>query len=136
MVCVFGGYTVSGGKFEVILHALPYELTIIFGGAIGALIIGNAGKVIIRNTGRTEKSFRPAKMERRRFPGCPLPSVHHYEAGQVQRYFGYRKSHREPAGKRYLPEVSENRRRSFRDSVHLRHPTHAVDEFGRSASGF
>lgn len=61
MVCVFGGYTVSGGKFEVILHALPYELTIIFGGAIGALIIGNAGKVIKGTLGGLKKAFGQPK---------------------------------------------------------------------------
>ena len=31
-VTVFGGYVLSGGKFDIILHALPHELMVIFGG--------------------------------------------------------------------------------------------------------
>ena len=40
-VMVFGGYVLSGGHLAVILEALPHELMTIFGGAAGALIIGN-----------------------------------------------------------------------------------------------
>ncbi|MBI1210390.1 MAG: flagellar motor stator protein MotA [Alphaproteobacteria bacterium] len=40
---VFGGYVLAGGKFEVILHALPYEGTQIFGAAIGAMLIASSG---------------------------------------------------------------------------------------------
>lgn len=57
LVCVFGAYTASGGKFEVILHALPFELTMILGGAIGALIIGNPGYIIKGSFGGVKKSF-------------------------------------------------------------------------------
>ena len=59
MVCVFGGYIASGGKFDVIFKALPYELTIIFGGAIGALIIGNPGYVIKGAFGGIKKTVAP-----------------------------------------------------------------------------
>jgi chemotaxis protein MotA len=38
---VFGGYTIAGGKLAIILHALPYELMIIFGAATGAFVISN-----------------------------------------------------------------------------------------------
>jgi chemotaxis protein MotA len=38
---VFGGYVLAGGKFDVILHALPYEGTQILGAAIGALLIAS-----------------------------------------------------------------------------------------------
>ncbi len=40
-VMIFGGYILHGGSLGVILAALPTELMIIFGGALGALIIGN-----------------------------------------------------------------------------------------------
>ncbi len=46
MVLVFGGFTLSGGKFAIILKALPYELMMIFGGAIGGFISGNSGGVL------------------------------------------------------------------------------------------
>jgi chemotaxis protein MotA len=38
---VFGGYAIAGGKMGIIFHALPFELMIIFGAAIGAVVIGN-----------------------------------------------------------------------------------------------
>lgn len=46
LVCVFGVYIVSGGKIDIIIHALPHELAMIFGAATGALIIGNKGSVL------------------------------------------------------------------------------------------
>ncbi len=41
LVMVFGGYLAAGGKFNLILKALPYELTMIGGAAIGAFVVGN-----------------------------------------------------------------------------------------------
>ena len=40
---VFGGYALSGGYFDVILHALPFEGMMISGAAIGAFFIANSG---------------------------------------------------------------------------------------------
>lgn len=45
-VCVFGGFVLAGGKFDIIIHALPYEMLIIMGGAIGAFVMANSIKVI------------------------------------------------------------------------------------------
>jgi chemotaxis protein MotA len=39
---VFGGYVISGGHFEVILHALPHEMMTIGGAAVAALLISNS----------------------------------------------------------------------------------------------
>jgi chemotaxis protein MotA len=44
-VCVFGIYIESGGKIEIILHALPHELGMIGGAAVGAYMIANKGVV-------------------------------------------------------------------------------------------
>jgi chemotaxis protein MotA len=38
---VFGGYLAAGGKLGIILKALPFELMMIGGAAIGAFLIGN-----------------------------------------------------------------------------------------------
>ena len=38
---VFGGYIAAGGKMGIILKALPYELTMIGGAAVGAFVISN-----------------------------------------------------------------------------------------------
>lgn len=40
-VTVFGGYIMAGGKMEIILHALPHEMIVIGGAAIGAFVISN-----------------------------------------------------------------------------------------------
>tara|TARA_R110002096_G_scaffold171611_3_gene344807 strand:+ start:886 stop:1755 length:870 start_codon:yes stop_codon:yes gene_type:complete len=45
-VMVFGGFSLAGGKFSLILKALPFELMMIFGGALGAFISGNSGGVL------------------------------------------------------------------------------------------
>ena len=53
--CVFGSFLISGGKMEIILHALPHELLAILGASIGAFIVSNsfpttklAGKGVLR----------------------------------------------------------------------------------------
>ncbi|MFV0512283.1 MAG: flagellar motor stator protein MotA [Jhaorihella sp.] len=40
-VMVFGGYLMAGGKMAIILHSLPFELTMIGGAGIGAFLISN-----------------------------------------------------------------------------------------------
>ena len=50
-VTVFGGYVLAGGKFEVIMHALPYEGTQIFGAAIGAMLIASSGNALKKTVG-------------------------------------------------------------------------------------
>jgi chemotaxis protein MotA len=41
---VFGGFVITGGALGPVLHALPHEMLIIGGAALGALIIGNSMK--------------------------------------------------------------------------------------------
>ena len=36
MACIFGVYIAHGGNIAVILHAPPFEMTTIFGAALGA----------------------------------------------------------------------------------------------------
>jgi chemotaxis protein MotA len=44
LVMVFGGFAITGGALGPVLHALPHEMLIIGGAAVGALIIGNSMK--------------------------------------------------------------------------------------------
>ena len=46
MGCIFGGYIMHGGNIQVVLEALPNEVLVIGGGAIGAFIVNNQPKVI------------------------------------------------------------------------------------------
>lgn len=50
-IMVFGGYTLAGGKMEVIIHSLPYEMMIIGGSAVGTFLLGNEA-AIVKATGR------------------------------------------------------------------------------------
>ena len=60
-VLVFGGYALSGGKFGIIFKALPYEMTMIGGAAIGAFLIANDGGTVkhaIKDVGKVFKGVR------------------------------------------------------------------------------
>ncbi|MEM6826088.1 MAG: flagellar motor stator protein MotA [Pseudomonadota bacterium] len=58
---VFGGYIAAGGKMTLILKALPYELTMIGGAAIGAFMIANDGGTIKATLGSMGKIFKGSK---------------------------------------------------------------------------
>lgn len=42
LVMVFGGFALTGGALGPVLHAIPHEMLIIGGAAIGALVAGNS----------------------------------------------------------------------------------------------
>jgi chemotaxis protein MotA len=44
LVMVFGGFTITGGALEPVLEAIPHEMLIIGGAALGSLVIGNSMK--------------------------------------------------------------------------------------------
>lgn len=61
-VCVLGGYVAMGGKLAVLWQ--PFEVVIIVGAAIGAVIIGNQKSVIGklgRDFGKAAKAAAPVK---------------------------------------------------------------------------
>ncbi|MEL6979747.1 MAG: flagellar motor stator protein MotA [Pseudomonadota bacterium] len=43
---VFGGYMAAGGKMSIIIKALPYEMMMIGGAAVGAFLVANDGHTI------------------------------------------------------------------------------------------
>jgi chemotaxis protein MotA len=55
---VFGGFAITGGHLEPVLHALPHEMLIIGGAAMGALIIGNSGAQLKALGGGLAKVFK------------------------------------------------------------------------------
>jgi chemotaxis protein MotA len=61
LACVFGIYIASGGKIEIILHALPHELGMIGGAALGAFLVSNKGKVAKAVPKEIIKSFKGPK---------------------------------------------------------------------------
>jgi chemotaxis protein MotA len=61
LVMVFGGYILAGGKMGIILKALPFEMIMIGGAAIGAFLISNdmsAVKHTVKDIGKVFKGPR------------------------------------------------------------------------------
>ena len=61
---VFGGYTIAGGKMGVILHSLPYEMMMIGGAAVAALLISNAPSTLKGVAGGFGKVFAGSKWKK------------------------------------------------------------------------
>ena len=60
-IMVFGGFMLAGGHFDVIIAAAPFELMIIGGAGVGALIIGNSLPVLKGVAGSFGKIFSGPK---------------------------------------------------------------------------
>ena len=65
VVMVFGGFVLHGGSLEPILHALPFEMIMIGGAAVGAFLVSNdlaAVKQTLRDVGKVFKGpkWKPA----------------------------------------------------------------------------
>ncbi|WP_213981708.1 flagellar motor stator protein MotA [Sphingomonas sp. dw_22] len=58
LVCVFGSFIISGGKLEIILHALPHELLAILGAAIGAFLVSNSFATIKKAGAGIARAFK------------------------------------------------------------------------------
>lgn len=54
---VFGGFALSGGKFDVLLHALPFEGMMIVGASLGAFVIANSGAHLKMTLASLKRSF-------------------------------------------------------------------------------
>ena len=67
LVMVFGGFIVSGGSIGVILHALPIEMLVIGGAAVGATIAGNSGADLKALGGGFAKVFKGPKYKKQDF---------------------------------------------------------------------
>ncbi|PWE28336.1 flagellar motor stator protein MotA [Pararhodobacter marinus] len=59
-VMVFGGFVMAGGHFDIILHSLPYEMTMIGGAAVGAFLIANNGAGVKHTLKDIGKVFKGA----------------------------------------------------------------------------
>ncbi|MEI2685586.1 MAG: flagellar motor stator protein MotA [Cypionkella sp.] len=65
LVMVFGGFVIHGGSLEPIIHALPFEMIMIGGAAVGAFLVSNdlaAVKHTLRDLGKVFKGplWKPA----------------------------------------------------------------------------
>ena len=67
MACIFGVYIAHGGNISVILHALPFEMTTIFGAAIGAFLVNNQMKVVKSSLKGLGMCFKGSKYNKARY---------------------------------------------------------------------
>lgn len=57
LVMVFGGYVLAGGKFGVILKAMPFELMMIGGAGLGSYVVANSASVLRATVGALARCF-------------------------------------------------------------------------------
>jgi chemotaxis protein MotA len=70
LVMVFGGFVFTGGNLGPVLEALPHEMLIIGGAAVGALIIGNSGAELKALGGGLGKVFKGPKYKKQDYLDC------------------------------------------------------------------
>ncbi|WP_439549658.1 flagellar motor stator protein MotA [Falsiroseomonas sp.] len=61
LACVFGGYMVAGGQMGPILHALPFEMLIIGGAAVGSFLMSNSMSDVKHTMGGIGKAIKGSK---------------------------------------------------------------------------
>lgn len=72
ILLVFGGFALTGGNLGPVMHALPHEMLIIGGAAIGSLIIGNSGADLKALGGGLAKVFKGAQYKKQDYLDCIL----------------------------------------------------------------
>ena len=65
--CIFGGYIIHGGNIAVVLHALPIEMMVIGGGAMGAFIVNNQPKVLKATLKLLPQALKGSKYTKARY---------------------------------------------------------------------
>ncbi len=72
ILLVFGGFALTGGNLGPVMHALPHEMLIIGGAAIGSLIIGNSGADLKALGGGLGKVFKGPQYKKQDYLDCIL----------------------------------------------------------------
>ncbi|MDF3415212.1 flagellar motor stator protein MotA [Sulfitobacter sp. M57] len=60
-IMVFGGYVAAGGKMGIIIKALPFEMMMIGGAAVGAFLLSNDGAAVKHTIKDVGKVFKGPK---------------------------------------------------------------------------
>ena len=72
LLLVFGGFALTGGNLGPVMHALPHEMLIIGGAALGSLIIGNSGADLKALAGGRGKGFKGPQYKKQDYLDCIL----------------------------------------------------------------
>ena len=101
-VMVFGGYTLAGGKMGIIIKALPFEMMMIGGSALGAFVLSNDGGTIKHTMHDFGKIFKGGKWHKEDYTdllclmfqlikvgqSAPLELEQHIESPEESTLFG------------------------------------------------
>ncbi len=60
LACVFGSYMMSGGSFEPLIEAIPFEMLTIGGAAIGTFVMSNSMHDVKHTLGGVKKALKGA----------------------------------------------------------------------------
>ena len=72
ILLVVGGFALTGGNLGPVMHALPHEMLIIGGAALGSLIIGNSGADLKALAGGLGKVFKGPQYKKQDYLDCIL----------------------------------------------------------------
>src|SRR3546814_6245778 len=72
ILLVFGGFPLTGGTLGPVMHALPHEMLIIGGAALGSLLIGNSGADLKAPAGGLGQVFKGPTYKKQDYPDCIL----------------------------------------------------------------
>ena len=67
LAMVFGGYIAAGGKMDIILYALPFEMMIIGGAALGTLVMANSISDVKHTFGGFGKILKGSRYGKRHY---------------------------------------------------------------------
>ncbi len=70
IVLVFGGFALTGGNLAPVLHAMPHEMLIIGGAALGSLVIGNSVSELKSLGGGMGKVFKGPSYGKQDYLDC------------------------------------------------------------------
>ena len=105
---VFGIFLLEGGHFEVLAEAAPMEFVMIFGSAIGALIVANDLPGLIRMGGGVPMVMSGPEVEEAGLSRSAGAAVSADQADEDQRHRRARSAHRKAGRERDLSEVPED----------------------------
>jgi hypothetical protein len=131
---VFGSYVLAGGKFGVILHALPYEMMAIGGAGVAAFMISNSPRVIKATLSGLGKCFAGVKWKPSDYRDL-LSLLFLLTKTMKTKGVIALKAHREAHRERDLLQVPEDHEGPLRRGLHLRHASHDDHEPGGPPPG-
>ena len=67
LAMVFGGYIAAGGKMDIILYALPFEMMIIGGAALGTMVMANSISHVKHTFGGFGKILKGSRYGKRHY---------------------------------------------------------------------